>query len=120
MRAQLRTLLAPFFFFATLTATAPAAHADGGFRCGRKVVRHGDTESDVERKCGAPDATRSWTEVHTEGFFVAGQRKERSVPVTYTEWTYDFGRHKLIIYVTFVQGRSAFVKTGEYGGQADR
>ena len=120
MRAQLRTLLAPFFLFATLTTAAPAAQADGSFRCGRKVVKDGETEDDVQGKCGAPDATRTWTEVHTEGFFVAGQRKERSVPVEYTEWKYDFGRHKLILYITFVQGRSVSVKTGEYGGQGDR
>src|SRR5262245_6604556 len=99
----------------TVVIAAPAARANGSFRCGDRLVRDGAPEDDVERKCGAPDASRTWTEVHTESTWIAGRRVERSVPVTYAEWKYDFGRHRLILYVTFVNGRSAHTKTGEYG-----
>jgi hypothetical protein len=94
---------------------APEARADGSFRCGKRLVRDGDTEDDVQQKCGEPDASRTWTEVQTEAYYVAGRKLERSVPVTYTEYKYDFGRHRLMLYITFVQGRTVHVKTGEYG-----
>lgn len=99
----------------TLAMTPLEARANGGFRCGDRLVRDGETQDDVSRKCGAPDATREWTETQTETVWVAGRRVERSIPINYAEWKYDFGRHRLMLYVTFVNGRSAHTKTGEYG-----
>jgi hypothetical protein len=99
---------------AMLLASAPA-RADGSFRCGSRLVRHGETEDDVAGKCGDPDAVRTWTETRTEAVWENGHKIERSVPVEYSEWKYDFGSDRLILYVTFVRGRSVAVRTGEYG-----
>jgi hypothetical protein len=112
---MLRSAISAFLMVGLLAGAIPEAHADGSFRCGRRLVRDGDTEDDVQQKCGEPDASRTWTEVQTEAYYVAGRKLERSVPVTYTEWKYDFGPHKLKLFVTFVQGRTVHVKTGEYG-----
>jgi hypothetical protein len=103
---------------AGLVAASPA-RADGGgfagFRCGARLVQGGETEDDVAGKCGDPDAVRSWTELRTESVWEAGHEIERSVPIQYDEWKYDFGRDRLIRYVTFVQGRLTTVRTGTYG-----
>jgi hypothetical protein len=111
----LRLALVSMVSLLAVAIAAPEARANGSFRCGKRLVRDGDTEDDVAQKCGDPDASRTWTEVQTEAYYAYGRKLERSIPVTYTEWKYDFGRHKLILYITFVQGRAIHVKTGEYG-----
>lgn len=107
--------LAPLTLVATLLTATPTARADGGFRCGSRLVRNGETEDDVAGKCGDPDDVRNWTEVRTEAVWEGGRKLERSVPIDYAEWKYDFGRDRLIRYLTFVQGRLTGVRTGEYG-----
>jgi hypothetical protein len=99
---------------AVLAGAAPA-RADGSFRCGSRIVRHGETEDDVANKCGDPDAVRTWTETRTEAIWEYGRRVERSIPVEYAEWKYDFGRDRLLRYLTFVDGQLIAVRTGEYG-----
>jgi hypothetical protein len=111
-------LIAFVAVFVAILAGGFPARADGGlggFRCGSRIVRNGETQDDVAGKCGDPDAERTWTEVHTESVWENGRKIERSVPIEYTEWKYDFGRDRLIRYLTFVQGRLTAVRTGEYG-----
>ncbi len=103
---------------ATLGPAATPARADagfGGFRCGSRIVRDGDTEDDVAKKCGDPDAVRTWTEYRSEAIWEAGRKIERSIPIQYDEWKFDFGTGRLIHYATFVQGRLTSVRTGSYG-----
>jgi hypothetical protein len=100
-----------------LAAAPTPARADGSFRCGSRIVRDGETQDDVSHKCGAPDAVRTWTETETHAVYEGGQKIERTVPVEYAEWKYDFGRDRLIRYLLFVQGRLRSVTTGQYGGQ---
>ena len=107
--------LASLVLFAGVLGAVPVARADGGFRCGSRLVRNGETEDDVAGKCGDPDAVRTWTEVRTESVWEGGRKIERSIPIEYSEWKYDFGRDRLQRYLTFVQGRLTAVRTGEYG-----
>jgi hypothetical protein len=102
---------------AVVLLAAPPARAEGGFRCGSRIVRNGETQDDIARKCGDPDAERTWTETHTEAIYEYGRKVERSVPIEYAEWKYDFGRDRLIRYLLFVNGRLRSVTTGEYGGK---
>jgi hypothetical protein len=113
-RACLRSA-ALLALFAAIVGAAPIARAEGGLRCGSRLVRNGETEDDVAVKCGDPDAVRTWTEVRTEAVWEGGRRIERSVPIEYAEWKYDFGRDRLQRYLTFVQGLLTAVRTGEYG-----
>ena len=106
--------LSALTLFAVL-AVGPPARAEGGFRCGSRLVRNGETQDDVAGKCGDPDDVRNWTETRTESAWENGRKIERSVPIEYTEWKYDFGSDRLIRYLTFVQGRLTAVRTGEYG-----
>jgi hypothetical protein len=125
MRANRRAIRVTFAaltmgtLLGALVFTAPPARADGGglggFRCGHKLVRNGETQDDVSVKCGDPDAARTWTEYQTESVWIGNHKVERSVPIEYTEWKYDFGSEHLIRYLTFVQGRLRDVRTGEYG-----
>src|SRR5579871_3721229 len=112
--SALTWVLATFTFLATL-GSGPPARAEGGFRCGSRLVRNGETEDDIAGKCGDPDAVRTWTEVQTESVWEDGRKVERSVPIEYAEWKYDFGSDRLLRYLTFVQGRLTAVRTGEYG-----
>jgi|SRR4051812_22645217 hypothetical protein len=112
IRVALATLVAASVVGAF--AVTPA-RAEGGFRCGAKLVRNGETQDDVSAKCGDPDAVRNWTEYQTESVWVGNHKIERSVPIEYAEWKYDFGRDRLIRYLVFVQGRLRDVRTGEYG-----
>jgi len=114
IRLTLATL-ATATLLGALVLAPPAASADGGFRCGHKIVRNGETQDDVSVKCGDPDAVRTWTEVETESVWLGGRKVERSVPIEYAEWKYDFGSEHLIRYLTFVQGRLRDVRTGSYG-----
>ena len=98
-----------------ILAIGPPARAEGGFRCGSKIVRNGETQDDVATKCGDPDDVRTWTETKTESIWENGHKIERSVPIEYAEWKYDFGRDRLLRYLTFVQGRLTNVRTGQYG-----
>jgi hypothetical protein len=115
LAAVVRSSLAAVVVAAAALSLAPAARADGGFRCGSRLVRNGETQDDVAAKCGDPDATREWTEVETHSVWEGGQKIERSVQIAYSEWKYDFGKDRLIRYLTFVQGRLRDVRTGEYG-----
>jgi len=113
-RPTLRPLVS-LILLAGVLGAVPRARAEGGFRCGSRLVRNGETEDDVAVKCGDPDAVRTWTEVRTEAIWEGGRKIERSVPIEYAEWKYDFGRDRLQRYLTFVQGRLTAVRTGEYG-----
>jgi hypothetical protein len=109
-------LAAVVAFGSLIIPPAPPAAADGGFRCGTgRLVRDGETEDDVARKCGDPDAVRTWTESQKESVWQNGHKVEREVVIVYDEWKYDLGRDRLIRYVTFVQGRLSRVHTGSYG-----
>src|SRR5258708_6507646 len=115
--------LAPLAFAIVLVAVVshlPAvptalAGTDARFRCGSRLVPEGETGDDVPRKCGKPDAVRSWTEYEPQSVWEGGRKIERSVAIVYDEWKFDFGRDRLIRYATFVQGRLAFGRTGGYG-----
>jgi hypothetical protein len=103
-----------------LATWAVPARAEGGFRCGSgRVVRNGETEDDVAGKCGDPDSVNSWNETRTEVFWENGHSIERQVMITYDEWEYDLGPHRLIRYVTFAQGKMIKVRTGTYGSPSN-
>ena len=105
----------PLLSLFSIFVEAGPARAEGGFRCGSRLVRNGETLDDVAAKCGDPDGVRTWTEQRTESIWDNGHEIQRSIPIDYTEWKYDFGRDRLIRYVTFVQGRLTAVRTGERG-----
>lgn len=109
---------------ALLLQAGPAA-ADA-LRCGRKLVSDGDTLYDVRSRCGDPDNQIHRVELRTVRQWVqgpcinndprrCGQMIERTVEVSIDEWTYDFGPHQFINYVTFENGRLISIVSGARG-----
>lgn len=105
-----------------LSAGAPPAAADA-LRCGRKLVSDGDTLYDVRTRCGDPDNQIHRVEQRTVSQWVqgpciagrCGQYVQRTIEITIDEWTYDFGPHQFISYVTFENGRLISIVSGARG-----
>ena len=112
-----------------LAAAWPAtALADGGFRCGARVVDVGDHMVEVQNKCGEPDFVTQRTEKRIVRRTVRVRRgpveewvtEEIEVEVPLDEWTYDFGPYSFLRFVTFENDQMVNVRTGEYGRKSAR
>lgn len=100
-------------------------------RCGDKLARVGDSTYQVRSVCGVPDATDRRVETRTvrhkvrgpcfkdKGRLVCERVEERSIEIVIDEWVYDFGRRRLVRYLTFENGRLVHVLTGGYGSSDD-
>ena len=133
MKSPLVSHLSKALFASTLgllllgSAPAPAEPANvGGFRCPTgRIVSIGDHIEEVRDKCGDPDwsdervelrkvAATAW---HTEGRWGRSVREERVVEIRVEEWMYDTGRHRLVRFLTFEQGRFIGSRTGSRGSR---
>jgi hypothetical protein len=121
-KGQLRLALA-------LAAAWPATTlADGGFRCGTRVVDVGDHMAEVQNKCGEPDFVTQRTERRTVRHTVKVRRgpveewvtEEIEVEVPLDEGTYDFGPNSFLRFVTFENSQIVTIRTGEYGRKGAR
>jgi len=108
--------------FASVLSTQ--AHAEDDLRCQGKIVSLGLSLYDVQALCGPPD----FADRRTVRRAVQNRVRNRCVPglgcsssttdsveVVIDEWTYDFGKHRLLRYLTFADGRLISVRTGGYG-----
>lgn len=82
----------------------PVARADS-LRCGRKVVRNGDTPEELRQHCGAP-LRRDFVQ---EQFWLGGNLQQ----VRVERWHYKPGRRALGRIVLIYQGQIVGVRTGE-------
>jgi hypothetical protein len=97
--------------------------ADGGLRCGTRVVDVGDHMAEVQDKCGEPDFVSQRIERRIVRRTVKIRRgpveewvtDEIEVEVPLDEWTYDFGPNAFLRFVTFENGQLVNVRTGGYG-----
>jgi hypothetical protein len=121
-KGQLRLALA------LAVAWPAAAVADGGFRCGTRVVDVGDHMAEVQNKCGEPDFVTQRTERRIVRHTVRVRRgpveewvtEEIEVEVPLDEWTYDFGPNSFLRFVTFENSQIVNIRTGEYGRKGTR
>jgi hypothetical protein len=99
-----------------LLLLAPAAYADA-MRCGNKLIRDGDTQSEVRTLCGEPSDIQTRTILRQSYVNRFGQRmylnEEIEVPVE--TWTYNFGPYKLQRRIRFVDGLIEEIETLGYG-----
>jgi hypothetical protein len=90
---------------------APARAADT-LRCGNRLVRDGDTQDEVFRRCGKPAFRNFSTELISfetaSGFVVT-----KAVPVE--TWTYNRGPREFVRYLKFRDGRLVRIVAGGYG-----
>ena len=89
-------------------------------RCGKTLIRVGDSMAAVRAYCGRPAAIQHSIKVNTTTERVGGREVSQShtvgaaVPVE--TWTYNRGPRKLLMTVRFVDGSVVSVKTlSEYG-----
>ena len=87
----------------TLLLLAESLQADS-FRCGRKVVRSGDSQSEVLAACGEPQRRESKQEALWLG------SSQKNVPVK--AWYYKRSSRKLERIVLIYQGKVVAVRTG--------
>lgn len=87
-----------------------AVYADGDFRCPKsgKIVHEGDSQYEVESKCG-PASSKSPVAVTIQGT----HRAETAVQVEV--WTYDFGPNAFTQNLRFEGDRLVKVTRGDYG-----
>jgi hypothetical protein len=105
-----------FLSVLTLQLLASTAYADA-MRCGNKLVRDGDTQSEVRQVCGEPSDVQTRTILRQSFINRFGQRvylgEEIEVPVE--TWTYNFGPYKLQRRIRFVDGLVEDIETLGYG-----
>lgn len=95
-----------------------------GLKCKNRIVSNGATQYEVRTTCGEPAMVTSRVENRVVREVVRSRCAagttcsrvvENVVEVVIEEWTYDFGKRRLIEYLTFEQGILVFVRTGGYG-----
>ena len=104
-------------FVLALLLTPLAAQADA-MRCGSKLLRDGDTQSEVRAFCGEPTDIQTRTIVRRPFYDRFGRRVYlgnvfEEVPVEI--WTYNLGPYKLQRRVRFIDGLIDDIETLGYG-----
>jgi hypothetical protein len=105
--------------FAAIFAPALGAAPALAFYCGHALVKEGDYVPQVAQKCGEPDYRSSHVELRSvrlgSGYNQPGLDLFNTVQVNVDEWTYDFGPHYLMQFLTFENGRLVSIRTLGYG-----
>ena len=102
------------------------SHASAfGLRCGVDLVSIGDTTSEVIATCGEPSKVESWEVTrpsryyrHSLPYLNSRQYREplySKEHITIEKWTYNFGFHRFIRYLTFENGKLKRITKGGYG-----
>lgn len=88
-----------------IISTLPVVSEADSFRCSGKLIRTGDSSSDVLKKCGKPRSKDRGSEM----IRVPGGRKE----VRVERWHYKNNSRSLERIVMIYKGRVAAIDTGE-------
>jgi len=123
-RPKRRTVaaLATAMILSALMACTPA-EADSSLRCDNAIVSLGATRHEVLDTCGPPDSRESWETAHNQYVRqLYDYEKDRWIlpklivgPIQMERWTYDFGSHKFIRYLHFLNGELIKIETGDKG-----
>jgi hypothetical protein len=108
-----------FAFLAALSFTS-ASHADS-IRCGNQLALQGNTRLEVRAKCGEPDdivhstLARQVTVVSHRRIAYA---EEETIIVAVEDWTYNFGPHRFMYRLRFINGILDGLEPMGYGFEA--
>jgi hypothetical protein len=106
-------------FFTALGLTG-ISHADS-LRCGNQLALQGNTRLEVRAKCGAPDdiihstLARQVTLVSQRRIAYA---EEETIIVPVEDWTYNFGPHRFMYRLRFINGILEGLEPMGYGFEA--
>lgn len=117
-------ILSAALMLSVLTAGTPAG-ADSSLRCKGSIVSLGASRQQVLDVCGPPDAREireTARDQYVRQFYDYEQQrwilpKLIVGPVRTERWTYDFGPHRFIRYLHFLNGELTKIETGDKGGQ---
>ncbi len=86
-------------------------------RCGRNLVQTGDYQYDVLHTCGEPVYVEEWEEIDVTRLRSPSRTLEigKIKPILIEEWTYNFGRTRLMQRLRFENGVLKNIKTLSYG-----
>jgi hypothetical protein len=87
-------------------------------RCGSKIVNKGDPLDTVRKLCGEPDAIVQTVVLRRPSYMRGGRViffGAHAVETPAETWTYNFGPHKLMQRLRFVDGVLESIETLEYG-----
>ena len=100
----MRTYLWPWLFVLAIAVTLPPSVMADSYRCGRKLIRTGDSSVQVLRVCGQPEARdRGQAKVRVNGI-------AKSVSVQ--RWHYRQGARSLPRIVNIHRGRVVSIEVG--------
>jgi hypothetical protein len=105
------------FMLLSATMASSAAFAGVSFRCDGGLVSTGDHKIDLLGKCGPPDRRDAYQRERSVFARDRGQHiaADRRVSVAVEKWTYDFGPHSFVQFVTLEAGRIIAIEAGEHG-----
>lgn len=104
----------PLILVTALVVAAPA-HA---FRCGNKLIREGDTRSEVLAKCGDPVEVERRTALREPIYWVNGRPFRVGggyIEIPLETWIYNLGPSKLMRRLHFENGVLVEIETLKYG-----
>jgi hypothetical protein len=109
----------PSIMISALFVLSLPAQAETNMRCRDKVIGPGDSMSSITAKCGDPSSVHRYTAPVPRYRNSAGEwvidRTSSSGGIEMTEWTYNFGRDKLMMRLRFMDGELQDVKSLGYG-----
>jgi hypothetical protein len=120
------SLIGALFIGCACLSFTESARADS-LSCKGRIVSTGDSRYRVRSICGEPDDLQQRTEYRTLRGRVVGpcyrvntklrckNTEEHVVEYVIEVWTYDFGKHRFVQYLTFEQGQLVRVESGSYG-----
>ena len=124
---------AAYISIAVLLLMTSVVHAEGGMRCGSKLISVGDSKADVLLRCGDPmlkeavglkeyskridipltSESNSIEKSTTDGNSGSAEVKRgETVTKTIDQWTYNQGTGKLLKILVFEGGELIAIKTG--------
>lgn len=94
----------PYLIVLVAALTVPSGGDADSYRCGRKLIRTGDTSADVLRVCGQPEARdRGHADVRADGV---------SKKVSVQRWHYRQSSRSLSRIVNIYRGRVVSIEVG--------
>jgi hypothetical protein len=125
MKAGCQMKIAGIFLFSILILinTVNNGKADHSFRCHGHIVSIGDTQMEVEDKCGEPYYIEEWEEGGPHLIVLNYDYKGEHYiaprlivgPVRMARWTYNLGSNRFIRYLQFQNGDLIKITTGDKG-----
>ena len=88
-------------------------------RCGNRLVIEGDSQFSVIRACGKPAFENTYYETKYRYFQGIRSGYGREVSIKIDEWTYNFGRTRLVYTLIFENGYLVDIKTDQGYGYRD-